>query len=200
MVDDQVYRDKEDYIHELDLEHRKGHLYHTIIQEYLPFIKKNVIHAGCNSGSTTKLISLYIKNTVGVDINPNAIAYARKRYPSIQFDIANLTNLPYNDNIFEGAYYLDILEHIYSEDMANAVFELHRVLKPNAYACIFIPAPTSCTYIAPEHVFLFKDHDVIYNILDKYFEIVEIIHDTRDNPGLPGHQDHWRVLCRNFGD
>ena len=200
MINDQVYRDKEDYVHELDLEHRKGHLYHTIIHEYLPLINRSVIHAGCNSGSTTKLISLHIEGVIGIDINPNAIAYARKRYPSIQFDVANLTSLPYDDDVFEGAYYLDILEHIYLEDMAGAVSELHRVLKPGAYACIFVPSPTSCAYIAPEHVFLFKDHDVIHDTLDGHFEIIEIVHDTRNNPGLPGHQDHWRILCRNLGD
>jgi ubiquinone/menaquinone biosynthesis C-methylase UbiE len=196
-MNDQRYIDKENYILNTDLEYRLGHLYNTIIQEYLPVINRRVLHAGCNGGSTTELLALYIREVVGVDINADAIMYAREHYPQFCFDVANLMSLPYDDDIFEGIYCLDVLEHIYQDDLDQVIRELCRVLKPMSYACFF--APTATWGDDPSHVLSFVEASDITGPLGKHFDVVECVHDTRPNPGLSGHQDHWRVLCRKPG-
>jgi ubiquinone/menaquinone biosynthesis C-methylase UbiE len=156
-----------------------------------------VLHAGCNGGSTTELLALYIREVVGVDINADAIMYAREHYPQFCFDVANLMSLPYDDDIFEGIYCLDVLEHIYQDDLDQVIRELCRVLKPTSYACFF--APTATWGDDPSHVLSFVEASDITDPLGKHFDVVECVHDTRPNPGLGGHQDHWRVLCRKPG-
>lgn len=193
-MNDQRYLDKENYVLNTDLEYRLGHLYHTIIQEYLPIINRRVLHAGCNGGSTTELLALYINEIVGVDINYNAIMCARRLCPQFSFDVANLTDLPYDNDIFGGIYCLDVIEHIYQEDLDQVISELYRVLEPMAYACFFVPTATWGN--DPSHVLSFVKASDITDPLEKHFDMVECVHDTRPNPGLPGHQDHWRVLCR----
>jgi ubiquinone/menaquinone biosynthesis C-methylase UbiE len=195
-MNDERYLKKENYIIQYDLNDRIGHLYNTIIQEYLPHIHHNVLHLGCNSGSTTKLLSLYIDRVRGLDIHKEAIDIARENYPDIQFDVGDMRSLPYNDDSCNGVYLLDVLEHIYPEDVDLVIREIHRVMTSGSYFCVFVPTVEWCGANDPSHVMFFSCSADVTNLLVDHFTIIECTNDTRTNPGMGGQHNHWRVLCR----
>ena len=156
------------------------------------------MHIGCNTGSTTKLLDLYVDGVVGLDIQENAISVARHMYPDIQFDVGNILHLPYADETFGGIYLLDVLEHIWEEDVDTVLSEMHRVLKPNSHLFVFMPTG-DVEFDDEHHVFYLKEFHEARNLFEKYFQVVTLKKDLRSNPNqkiAPGSHNHWSILCR----
>lgn len=61
---------------------------------------------------------------------------AKKEKIPAEFAVADLTNLPYEDNFFDGAISISALHCLPPEKHELAIKELHRVLKSNAKAFI----------------------------------------------------------------
>ena len=87
-----------------------------------------VLDAGCGEGVLVDEFATRL-NIEGIDPN----------YSSDRVRSGSLTALPYDDNSFERALCLDVLEHLTYEDQAKALRELHRVLKPGGELLISIP-------------------------------------------------------------
>ena len=68
--------------------------------------------------------------------------------------------LPYEDNVFEGAYSEHTLEHLYYEEAINLLMEIKRVLKPN---CVF-----RCTVPDLEKYIKFYNNDLKDDFFDKF--------------------------------
>ena len=87
-----------------------------------------VLDAGCGEGVLVDEFATRL-NIEGIDPN----------YSSDRVRSGSLTALPYEDNSFERATCLDVLEHLTYEDQPKALRELHRVLKPGGELLISIP-------------------------------------------------------------
>jgi ubiquinone/menaquinone biosynthesis C-methylase UbiE len=83
---------------------------------------------------------------IGVDISEKCIEIARVTNPDMRFEIADIGNMPFDDNSFDGliSYYSIInTPKIY---VMKIFSEFYRVLKPNGYLLLSVKAGTNEGY------------------------------------------------------
>jgi len=90
-----------------------------------------VLDVGCGIGD---LVS-YRAETIGVDVNPRAVAYCRSRGLAVQQMEPDL--LPFRDGEFDGAVLDNVLEHLVRPDPLLA--EIHRILRPGGTFLVGVP-------------------------------------------------------------
>jgi SAM-dependent methyltransferase len=127
----------------------------TILHHDTLFGKNEVIlEAGCGVGAQTKIIAP--KNPrahfVSVDISPDSIIRASKTIEAlnilnVQFKVADIFSLPFEDEAFDHVFVCFVLEHL--SNPIQALQELKRVLKKNGTITV-IEGDHGSTYFYPE--------------------------------------------------
>ena len=94
-------------------------------------VRKNTIFldVGCGAGGSTKLAKDRGAVVHGIDVAEGLLSFAKQIVPNGSFRVADIENLPYDDNIFDVVYAANSLQ--YSENRISALQELKRVCKPN---------------------------------------------------------------------
>jgi ubiquinone/menaquinone biosynthesis C-methylase UbiE len=121
-----------------------------------------VLDVGCGSGSHSEVFATLLPDRIdytGVDYSQAMIARARAHYPSIAFQVADATRLPYADAAFDVVFNSVSLMHII--DYPGAIREAARVA---SRYCVFHTVP------------VFRDHQTTF--LRKYAygaPVVEIV-------------------------
>ena len=102
----------------------------------LPKNAKKVLDIGCSSGVlTAQVASALPKSKVtGLDSYKDAIDFAQKKYPHIDFICADAHKLPFKNNAFDLIICTETLEHVI--DPRKTLLEMKRVLKENGHAII----------------------------------------------------------------
>jgi len=181
----------------------KGNKYYCPICEksfsrFLPGpgrIKKNVKCPGCSSLERHRLLGLYLKSEINIltsEIKLLSIApeYSIQKklkglnnidYTSVDLDSklamykVDLTNIPFEDNKYDGIICYHVLEHI--EDDLKAMSELFRILKPGGWAILQSPMDTDR-----------KETYEDFNITS-----------PSDRKKVFGQEDHVRIYGRDYG-
>ena len=91
----------------------------------------NVLDVGCGIGDFLR----YRSGTVGVDVNPYAVAYCQKQ--GMNSHLMKLDKLPFNTSEFCGANLDNVLEHI--QQPMPLLGEIRRVLRPNGTLIVGVP-------------------------------------------------------------
>lgn len=92
----------------------------------------NCIDLGCGTGQTTKfLFDCGMKNIVGADISPAMVAKAKEINPHINFEIADMLNLHYEDAAFSCAIAFYAIVNFTFDEVKIAFKEIKRVLMNN---------------------------------------------------------------------
>lgn len=101
---------------------------------------KLVLDAACGNGWLTKLLADQGFIVQGCDNSKPLLDEARRLYPNLQFDEADLTqSLPYSENYFN-AIVLN-MAIIDVPDVDQTLKNLHRVLKPGGTLIMTLPHP-----------------------------------------------------------
>jgi ubiquinone/menaquinone biosynthesis C-methylase UbiE len=114
---------------------------HRLWRDFLaraPFVEgARVLEVGCGTGIiTAELAELPgVAEVTGVDPSPSFVGRARRRAPSLQFQVADGRSLPFADQTFHGVVFATTLCHIPGPERALA--EAHRVLRPGGYLLIY---------------------------------------------------------------
>jgi ubiquinone/menaquinone biosynthesis C-methylase UbiE len=115
------------------------------IREYLsPEKGMKFLDAGCSANLANYNLGEWPSTYYGVDISP-ALISAMKDYaetnniPVGGLYVTDISRLPFENNFFDIAEIIGVLEYCTLEYMAQALHELHRVLKSGAKAVIDIP-------------------------------------------------------------
>lgn len=92
-----------------------------------------VLDVGCGSGWAARLLAQQAPagQVVGIDVSDEMIGVAReqsKTLPNVEFRVASAETLPFPDNSFTHAFSMESL--YYYADIAKALSEIYRVLKP----------------------------------------------------------------------
>ena len=92
-----------------------------------------VLDVGCGSGWATRLLAQHAisGHVTGIDISDEMIRVARESsgaFPNADFEVASAEQLPFTDSEFTHAFSMESL--YYYEDIAAALAEIHRVLRP----------------------------------------------------------------------
>lgn len=89
-----------------------------------------ILDAGCGNGSFTHILSENGGNVTGFDGSKEMIKIARSKYPTYQFDLADMSKtLPYDNKQFDLVFCNLVLMDI--DPIDNAIDEISRVTKKN---------------------------------------------------------------------
>jgi SAM-dependent methyltransferase len=96
-----------------------------------------VLDVGCGAGATLRWLLDEGHDAVGVDSSPVSLEHAARLVPAEVLHRGDALHLPFVDASFDGAFLLDVLEHL---DDAAALSEVRRVLRPGGWLMISVPA------------------------------------------------------------
>lgn len=94
-------------------------------------------------------------NTVGVDINPDNVAFGKSR--GLDIRLMDINSLPFKDGEFDSVNMDNVLEHI--EDPSPMLAEIYRILKKDGILVIGVPGPLGFTS-APDHEVFYSKEDL----------------------------------------
>jgi len=177
------------------------------IQDFCSLLapKSKILDVGCGSGRDSNIFYKKGFSVVGIDISENLLALARQYYSGIEFIEADMTLLPFENNIFDGLWVHASLLHLTEEsDIQKALSEFSRVTKSGGAIHIFVRAQNKKHGVISEQVFSDGDTRIFRNY--KVDEIVKFVegfgfnvlthekyNETRDNP--KGRSDiDWIVV------
>ena len=115
----------------LDALYRKnyGVTRQAINETFLQGIPKEAsfLEVGCNTGNQLLLLQqMGWSNLSGVELQPYAMAIARRRLPQVSLTLGSALNLPCADASFDVVFTSGVLIHISPEDIGHAMDEIHR--------------------------------------------------------------------------
>lgn len=100
---------------------------------------KQVLDAGCGAGYGSAELADVAERVTGIDIAPEAVAYARAHYalPKLSFEQASCTALPFADGAFDLVVAFEVIEHL--ENWREFLAEVRRVLAPSGQLIVSTP-------------------------------------------------------------
>ena len=146
--------------------------------------KEPTLDIGCGDGLVTKLMlskrSLKYLNT-GVDLNVREVKKAIKLQVYKKCLVANVYNLPFQDDSFKTVFSNSVIEHI--PDLSKAISEMSRVLKKGGMFVITVPSPFLEKYLIGTHIFG-SWYGKLFNKLFKHYN-------------LYNHQEWQKILIKH---
>ena len=142
--------------------------------------EKVVLDAACGVGYGSSFLASVVREVTGVDVSPEAIAYAKEHYQkeNTRFEIMDVCSLNFPDRYFDLVCSFETLEHL--NEPLKFLAQIKRVLKEGGVLIISTPN-VKRTVINPDnpyHKVEFSRKD-FNNILRKHFSRVEIFGQRR---------------------
>lgn len=131
-----------------------GYTHH--LDFFRPFMKGSILDFGCGDGQFVHRVAGEGFDIKGVDVSPEAIHRAKKRFPLIDVREAGDT-IPFPAETFDTVTAIDVMEHIL--DIEGTLEELYRVLRPGGHLLITTTEMTRLKLIA---VLLLGFNDYFY--------------------------------------
>jgi SAM-dependent methyltransferase len=105
---------------------------------------KRVLDAACGEGYGSAHLARTATTVIGADISKEAISHASNRYraDNLEFQVADVCRLPFEDDQFECVVSFETLEHL--EDQSGLLHEFRRVLDPGGF--LLISSPDKAVY------------------------------------------------------
>jgi SAM-dependent methyltransferase len=93
-----------------------------------------LLDAGCGTGGFLRFLfdRGAIGSAAGIDMSSEAVELARERVPEAELAIASVTDVPFEDEMFDAAVLNDVLQHVPEDDVELSLRELRRVLRPGS--------------------------------------------------------------------
>jgi SAM-dependent methyltransferase len=135
----------------------------------------DVLDAACGVGYGSAYLAEVARRVVGVDLDEEAIAYARRRYaaPNVEFRVGDLLDLDLPHASFDAVCSFETIEHL--PDQERFLGHVARVLRPAGTFVVSTPQAAETTR-EPENPF----HHVELSradfeaLLDRFFAQVEL--------------------------
>jgi ubiquinone/menaquinone biosynthesis C-methylase UbiE len=145
-----------------------------------------VLDAACGMGYGTRILAeAGAELVIGVDISPEAVAYAEQhfRHPSVQFTTGDVERLSLPDHMFNIVVSFETIEHVPHPDLL--LKEIHRVLKPGGTFVCSTPNTDFQPYSGdkkpnPYHVSE-MNFDELAAIFKEYFDVEETYYQSHSD-------------------
>jgi SAM-dependent methyltransferase len=134
---------------------------------------RRVLDAACGEGYGTNLIAAAgAASAVGIDLDDQTVAHARRRYPSAEFVSGDVRQLPFEDGAFDLVVSFETIEHV--TDPERVLNELRRVLADEGV--LLISTPNKTQYLV-ENEFHEREftHQEFAELLNERFPNVELL-------------------------
>lgn len=210
-------RGGDEYFADLEAQRYRTHT-HIIpwIQQMTP--GREVLEIGCGIGMDSFQMASHGLKVTGVDLTEVAVETVRQRFSSKglpgQFEVADATQLAFEDNRFDYVYSFGVLHH--TQDTEKSIREVYRVLKPGGEARIMLYHRRSINEVVHRLTGVpFEDKDEACPVVRRFtvaevrqmfamFSLVEVTQDYVYGEGYgkvyhltPGFL--YRFLSRHFG-
>lgn len=129
-----------------------------------------VLDGACGTGYGSNILSQKAKHVTGIDIDPNAIQYAKEQYgsDSTDFFTSSVELTPFEDSSFDAIVSYETVEHTLTPD--SHFREMVRLLSPDGLAFMTIPNNWGLT----DHHFFNFDKKMLEEFANTYFDSVEL--------------------------
>ncbi|MQA01405.1 MAG: methyltransferase domain-containing protein [Streptosporangiales bacterium] len=101
----------------------------------------SVLEFACGSANDYRYFDSYgiarFLDYTGVDLNDKNVANARRRFPTVNFEVGSVLHLPHKSRSFDYVVAFDIFEHLSLEAMEQAVREACRLAKKGMVLTFF---------------------------------------------------------------
>lgn len=113
---------------------------------------RDVLDAGCGTGYGSAHLGTVARRVLGVDRDPEAVAYARARYASdrVRFEVADLLDPQLEPRSFDVVCAFETIEHL--PDAERFLGHVARALRPDGVLAVSTPQAPETTH-APENPF-----------------------------------------------
>jgi SAM-dependent methyltransferase len=146
--------------------------------------RKRVLDAGCGTGYGSAELALSAGTVTGLDISPDAIAFAQSNYqiPGLRFVVSSCTAMPFLANSFDLVVAFEVIEHL--TGFREFLNECARVL---THSGLFIVSSPNKSYYAesradagpnPYHEHEFEPEEFLRE-LERVFQHVRIVEQNR---------------------
>jgi SAM-dependent methyltransferase len=156
--------------------HQGGLIYAEHLTRYrsaLPLVAGlRVLDIACGSGYGAQLLATVATHVYGVDLDPEAVAYARAQYgsPNVEFIVGDATAIPLPDNSVDVVVTFETIEHV--EDYREFMREVKRVLVPGGVAVV--STPNDLEFAEGNHYHLHEfEYDELLSLLAEHFANTE---------------------------
>jgi SAM-dependent methyltransferase len=150
----------------------------SIYRFALPFCKtgSRVLDAGCGAGYGSAYLADHGASVLAYDAGADAIAYARRRYPQVTYEVRDLGGpLPIADRSVDAVFSSNVFEHVPNVDALAA--ECARVVKRDGPVIVAVP-PVMNAAVAESDI---RNHFHVHHIpppawhakLSRFFAAVE---------------------------
>ena len=151
---------------------------------------KTVLDIACGTGYGSRILKTQgnAQKVIGIDISPEAVAFARSRYKldSIEFMIGSITDISLQSNCFDVVVSFETIEHVNEQE--KALLELIRVLKNGGVLIISTPnrklsSPGKSILAHPDNPFHLIEYtkEEFISFLSDYTKVIEIYGQRRIN-------------------
>jgi len=113
-------------------------IFQTLESELPDWREKEILDAGCGTGSILKQLGNSAKN-IGIDLAPEAISFCRQRGLN-NVQQGDICALPFADEFFDAVICSSVLYHEWVADVRGALREMHRVLRVDGVLILNVPA------------------------------------------------------------
>jgi SAM-dependent methyltransferase len=152
------------------------HLHRYLVASRL-VVGRRVLDVGSGEGYGTAMLGTRASFAVGVEIDPQAVSYARSKYgsPNTMYAMADMTQLPMRSAAFDVVVCFEAIEHV--ADSRAVVANAHRVLDQGGI--FVVSTPNKATY-SDDRGFVNEYHeheftaDEFVELLHAYFPVVEL--------------------------
>lgn len=98
-----------------------------------------LLEVGCGEGYGTRLLAQQGYAVVGIDVDPQVVAHASKKYGAKQceFRVTTGNAFPFTDEYFDGVVSFQVIEHV--QDEHTFLTEIARVLKQDGKCVLTTP-------------------------------------------------------------
>jgi 2-polyprenyl-3-methyl-5-hydroxy-6-metoxy-1,4-benzoquinol methylase len=117
--------------------------------------KSRVLEIGCGDGAGVAVVLQSVESVYAIDFEPLVLEDASQRFKKegitrCEFAVHDITERPLPESGFDGAYSLDVIEHIPPQSEARYLDNICRSLKSDAIMIIGTPNISSQEHASPE--------------------------------------------------
>ena len=153
----------------------------SVIEKTIELLKKRnqsikVLDVGCGDGVLFHMMKKKLKNKnikiFGIDKSEKALEIALKKNPDGEFQVADLYELPFEDDFFDLVLSSDVIEHVLEPN--KMLLEIRRVGKHNSFTIIGTPIKYTEDSLDALHVYEYFPKE-FENLLQDYFKVIKTI-------------------------